>query len=135
MRDAKSTVIYNWFQKVWTEGQAGKIGDFLTENSIGHNAQPDGTATHGREEFRQFYEGFRSQFKDIHITVQDVIAQDDMETAICDVQATFIPTNTPTNFSGICAVRIENGKIAEAWNHFDFLKMYKQIGFELVAKV
>ena len=25
-------------------------------------------------------------------------------------------------------VRVEGGKIAEAWNHYDFLDMYQQLG-------
>jgi predicted ester cyclase len=25
-------------------------------------------------------------------------------------------------------VRLENGKIAEAWNNIDFMEMYKQVG-------
>jgi predicted ester cyclase len=25
-------------------------------------------------------------------------------------------------------VRVENGKIVEAWNNFDFMKMYRQLG-------
>jgi hypothetical protein len=38
-------------------------------------------------------------------------------------------------FGGIVMVRIEGGKIVESWNHFDFLTMYKQIGYDLVEKI
>jgi predicted ester cyclase len=31
----------------------------------------------------------------------------------------------------MCIARIENGKIAEAWNNFDFLSMYQQLGMQL----
>jgi predicted ester cyclase len=31
-------------------------------------------------------------------------------------------------FSGLCMVRVEGGKIAEAWNQYDFLSMHQQLG-------
>ncbi|HEX8177354.1 MAG TPA: ester cyclase [Pyrinomonadaceae bacterium] len=30
--------------------------------------------------------------------------------------------------SGMTIVRVENGKIAEAWNNFDFMSMFRQLG-------
>jgi predicted ester cyclase len=40
----------------------------------------------------------------------------------------FKATNAPVQFSGIAIVRIKDGKIAEAWNQFDFMEMNKQLG-------
>jgi hypothetical protein len=37
-------------------------------------------------------------------------------------------TNRPVEFTGICIVRICEGKIAEAWNNFDFMSMFQQLG-------
>jgi predicted ester cyclase len=37
-------------------------------------------------------------------------------------------TQSPVEFTGITIVRIDNGKIVDAWNNFDFMTMYKQIG-------
>jgi predicted ester cyclase len=36
------------------------------------------------------------------------------------------------NFTGIVIARFSDGKIVEAWNAFDFLSMYKQLGQKLV---
>jgi predicted ester cyclase len=40
----------------------------------------------------------------------------------------FAATGQSTEFTGITIVRIEQGKIVEAWNNFDFMTMYKQLG-------
>jgi predicted ester cyclase len=37
-------------------------------------------------------------------------------------------TDSPVDFTGIAIVRIENGKIVEAWNNFDFMTLHKQVG-------
>ena len=34
----------------------------------------------------------------------------------------------PVEFSGMTIVRIKDGKITEAWNEFDFMKMYQTLG-------
>jgi len=30
--------------------------------------------------------------------------------------------------TGVAIVRIKNGQIVEAWNNFDFMTLYKQLG-------
>jgi predicted ester cyclase len=35
---------------------------------------------------------------------------------------------SPVEFTGISILRVENGKIVEAWNNFDFMKMHQQLG-------
>jgi predicted ester cyclase len=37
-------------------------------------------------------------------------------------------TQSPVEFTGITIVRVANGKIAEAWNNFDFMRLHKQVG-------
>ena len=34
----------------------------------------------------------------------------------------------PVDFWGMTMVRVRDGKIVEAWNTFDFLSFYQQIG-------
>jgi len=38
------------------------------------------------------------------------------------------PTDQPVDFTGMVIVRVADGKIVEAWNEFDFMKMYDQVG-------
>ncbi|HET9713296.1 MAG TPA: ester cyclase, partial [Pyrinomonadaceae bacterium] len=69
------------------------------------------------------------------VTVEDVVAEGDKVVARCSVRGThtgehlgFEATNAPVEFEGVAIVRIKDGKIVEAWNHFDFLEMNKQLG-------
>ena len=41
------------------------------------------------------------------------------------------PTNKAVSITGMCIARVENGKIVEGWNNFDFLSMYQQLGMTL----
>jgi predicted ester cyclase len=40
----------------------------------------------------------------------------------------FKATGARAEFDGIAIVRVSNGKFVEAWNNFDFMKMYRQLG-------
>jgi predicted ester cyclase len=41
------------------------------------------------------------------------------------------PSNKPASFTGMCIMRIADGKIVKGWNNFDFLSMYQQLGMQL----
>jgi predicted ester cyclase len=67
----------------------------------------------------------------IKVSVEDVISQDDLESARTTVSAVHSESGRNVSFSGMCMVRIVEGKIAEAWNNYDFLNLYQQLGQKL----
>ncbi len=68
-----------------------------------------------RQVLKFFYNNFKTQFHDIKIDVGDVIGEDDIEAARTTVSAVHTASGKPVTFSGICMVKVANGKIAEAW--------------------
>jgi predicted ester cyclase len=69
------------------------------------------------------------------IVVEDMVAEGDKVAARCSVRAKhegqFLgreATKSPVDFTGITIVRIEKGKIVEAWNNFDFMTLHRQVG-------
>ena len=127
MRNKKSTLLHRWFEEVWNQNQEDSIDKLMTTESNTHGIvapeQPKGAPG-----FKIFYRGFKDQFENIHLDVKDVISQDDMECALTEVTARHRETGKNVKFSGLCMVRVEDGKIAEAWNHYDFLGLYQQLG-------
>ena len=127
MRNTTSTLLNRWFEEVWNQGREDSIDKLMTTEANAHGIlsddQPKGAAG-----FKIFYQGFKEQFDNIRITIKDVVSQDDMECALTDVAATHRETGKDVTFSGLCMVRVEDGKIAEAWNHYDFLGMHQQLG-------
>jgi predicted ester cyclase len=94
-----------------------------------------GEAIKGIKDFDQFHAQFVNAFPNIQVTVDDLIAEGDKVAARCTVSAKhtgdalgFAPTHAYVDFTGIAIVRIKYGKIVEAWNNFDFMKMNRQLG-------
>jgi predicted ester cyclase len=131
MRNVQSTLCYKWFDEVWNKGDEDAIdrmmGEAATAKGIGGDTQPLGAAG-----FKTFFRDFRSQFHDINVEVEDVISEDDMEVARTNVTAVHTASGTPVNFNGMVMTKLADGKIIEAWNNYDFLTMYQQLGQKLV---
>ena len=136
MSETNKAVMRRWFEEVWNQGRTEAIDELLADDVVIHGLMDAaGNPVRGAEAFREFHRQFRGAFPNMNITVEDVIAEGDRAVARCDVRGQhsgdhlgFKATNAPVQFSGIAIVRIENGKIAEAWNQFDFMEMNKQLG-------
>ena len=136
MSQDNKEIMHRWFEQVWNKGNVSVINELLAEDAVIHGlSDPSGTPVTGREAFREFHSQFRTAFPDIIVDVEDCIAEDDKVVARCSVRARHSgelmgvgPTDADVDFTGIAIIRVDNGRIVEAWNNFDFLKMNKQLG-------
>jgi steroid delta-isomerase-like uncharacterized protein len=136
MSDANKQLVRRWFEEVWNKGRVEAVDEMLGADAVVHGLSDDSeTPLLGAAGFKPFHERFREAFPDITVTVDDLIAEGDKVAARCSVQGKhqgrslgFDATQAPVEFTGMVIVRIDNGKIVEAWNNFDFMTMYKQVG-------
>ncbi len=125
-----------WFDEVWNKGRADAIDEMFADDGIAHGLSED--IEHpitGPAGFRPFHATFRGAFPDIQVVVEEMIAEGDKVAARCTVRGRHdgnelgvAATKAPVDFTGIAIVRIRDGKIVEAWNNFDFMRMNRQIG-------
>ena len=136
MSDENSALIRRWFEEVWNKGREEAIDELFAAEGIAHGlADEAGNDLRGPQDFKPFFRKFRSAFPEIEVVVEDTVAEGDKVAARCVVRGKhqsdslgFAATGQATEFTGITIVRIEKGKIVEAWNNFDFMTMYKQLG-------
>lgn len=136
MSTESKDLIRRWFEEVWNKGREDAIDEMFAADGIAHGLTEEGDKTlRGPEQFKPFHRTFRSAFPDLEVVVEDTIAEGDKLAARCTVRGKhqsdslgFAATGLSTDFTGITIVRIERGKIVEAWNNFDFMRMYKQLG-------
>jgi steroid delta-isomerase-like uncharacterized protein len=129
-------LIRRWFEEVWNKGRAEAIDEMFAADGIAHGlAGADGAPLRGPADFKPFFHTFKNAFPDIEVIVEDAIAEGDMVAARCTVRGRhqghtlgFAATERPVAFDGICITRWRDGQIVEAWNNFDFMTMYQQLG-------
>lgn len=133
---AGHTILHRWYEEVWNKGRAELIDEMIAPEAIAHGLEdPSGNPVRGPAEFKKFFTGFRAAFPDIHITVKETVSENDLVVAYCSVKAThtgeafgMAATGMPVSFEGMLMFRVRDGKCVEAWNCFDFLKMFQQMG-------
>lgn len=129
-------LIHRWFEEVWNNQREDAIDEMLAEECIVNGLNDaEGNPLRSPEEFKTLHRAFLSAYPDLKITVEDTVCEGDKVVARCTVKAThegeglgITPTNQSIEFTGLTMVRTKDGKIVEAWNEFDFMKMYSQAG-------
>ncbi len=130
------TLLHQWFEEVWNNKSEDAIDELFAEDGIANGLNDaDGNPLRGPENFKTLHRAFLAAYPDLTITVEDTVSEGDKIAARCTVRATHTgdglgvaPTNQPVEFTGMTIVKIKDGKIVEAWNEFDFMKMYSQVG-------
>ena len=134
-----TTVLHRWFEEVWNQGRESTIDELLANGAVAHGLiGPDGQPVKDVAGFKPFYRHFRAAFPNIRIAIEDTLLDGDKVAARCVVTATHTgpgvmasPTGKDVSITGMCIVRVIDGKIVESWNNFDFLSLYKQLGMTL----
>jgi steroid delta-isomerase-like uncharacterized protein len=131
-----ASLIRRWFDEVWNKGRAEAIDELFDEEGVAHGlADETGSSLRGPSGFKPFFHKFREAFPEIEVVVEDTVSEGDKVAARCTVRGHhrgdtlgFKATDSPVEFTGIAIVRVSNGKIVEAWNNFDFMSMFQQLG-------
>ena len=131
-----AAVVRRWFEEVWNRGREEAIDELFDEEGVAHGlADESGAALRGPTGFKPFFRRFREAFPEMEVVVEDTVSEGDKVAARCTVRGRhrgdslgFKATDSPVEFDGICIVRLREGKIAEAWNNFDFMSMFQQLG-------
>lgn len=135
-QEKNKALVHRWFEEVWNKGRTDAIEEMLAEEALVHGLSDEsGAPLRGTADFRVFHQNFHSAFPDIQVTVEDALADSDRVAVRCTVRGQhtgdtlgFEATAKSAEFSGITIARIQDDKIVEAWNNFDFMSLYKQLG-------
>jgi len=131
--DAPATLIRRVIDEAFNAGQLDVIDQVLAADYLDHQAGPD--APRGPEGFKRFVRAFRATFPDVHITVEELIAEGDKVALRVTWRGTQLgalgavpATGLPVEFPGFHVYRFEDGKVAEHWGLQDDLGLLLQLG-------
>lgn len=130
------TLLHRWFEEIWNNGREETIDELFAEDGIGYGLPTEnGEPIRGPKEFKVLFRNFREAFPNIKVELGETVAGGEKIAAVCYVSGSHegtgigvAPTNQAVDFMGIVMIKVKDGKIVEAWNSFDFMKMYSQVG-------
>ena len=136
MTEQNKTNFKRLYEEVFNQGNFDAADELIGPNVVEHQQQP-GVAPDaaGPELVKQIARFFRFAFPDLHIAVDDLIAEGDRVAARVTIAGThqgemlgIPPTGKQVEISSIDIIRFEDGKAAEHWGETDIMSMMQQLG-------
>ena len=128
-----NSFLHRWFEEVWNNKRESAVDELLAEDGVGYGLP--GGEIRGPAAFKEYQRALISAYPDLWVHVEETITEGDKIAARCRVTGVhqgeglgLSATNKPVEFTGLCMVRVKDGKIVEAWNEFNFMEMYQQLG-------
>jgi steroid delta-isomerase-like uncharacterized protein len=127
-------LIRRWIEEVWNHGREELIEQMRAPDTVAMGLGEGTQKSRGQAPFKTFYSNLRGTFGDLHLKIEDIIAEGDKVVVRFSAKGTHTgsllapATGRRVKFFGIIIARIAHGKIAESWNNIDQLGMLRQIG-------
>jgi steroid delta-isomerase-like uncharacterized protein len=145
LSETNKTVSRRFFEEVFSKGNLNVLDEIIAKDHVNSGPGTISGLPNGLEGTKQFVTAYRNAFPDIHLTIDEQIAEGDKVVTRWTGHGTHqgelagLPaTGKSTTVTGIVVDRLVNGKIAESWGIFDEFGMMQQLGViptpELAAK-
>ncbi len=133
MSAENKAIVRRLIEEGFNRGNLEVYEELVAPDFVNHSAPPGVPPT--REGWKQIAAMFRTAFPDLHLHIEDEIAEGDLVTTRFTGHGTHqgelmgIPaTGKEVTFSGINIARIAGGKIMERREEFDMMGMMVQLG-------
>lgn len=134
MPEENKNLVRRWFEEVWNKRRISAIPEMYHPSGRAHGfPEPDSVLT-GPEEFAAVCKNFYETFGDIHITVDDLIAEGDKVAVRWTATMThtghglgFPATSQQVKLPGSSFLICGNGMILDGWNQMDFTRVQMQL--------
>lgn len=128
-------VIHRLYEETWNKGNLNMADECYPAKFMQHDPSSPDKIWGTSDSHKQMVAHIRQAFPDLHIVIEDTIAEGDRVAIRYTVTGTHkgvfngIPATGKTiDVTGYEIVRIENGKIAELWNLSDTFTTLRQLG-------
>jgi predicted ester cyclase len=123
------------WEEIFNKGNLAIIPELIAPNWVEHTPLGD---IKGPEGFKQGPIIMRNAFPDIHVTIEDILADGDKTVTRFTMTGTFkgeykgiAPTGRKLIFRGILITQWAGGKEVEAWAAYNMLAFYQQLGIPI----
>lgn len=120
-------------EEIFNKGDLAVADELIASNYVYHGS--GGQEYKGPEGFKRIATMFRTACPDLHMTVEDMVAEGDKVAHRLTIRGThkgelmgIAPTGKQLTISAVTISRFAGGKEAEAWSNLDMLGMYQQLG-------
>ncbi len=130
--EENKALVHRGIEEIWNQKNLAILDELAAPDFVCHNPT---MTTQGLEQYKQLVTMYFTAFPDLHITIEDQVAEGDKVvtryTARGTHQGSFMgipPTGKQGVVTGIGIDRFANGKLVEDWINNDDLGLLQQLG-------
>ena len=138
VEEQNKEVVKRYWNGKWNERRPEILDELQTSDVVYHGTS---MVMNNLEEYKQVYGAFLSAIHDSQLTIDGIIAEDDMITTRVTLSGVhkgelegIPPTINSITIRAFTVFRLVDGKIAEEWEIFDEMGFMMQLGMELKPK-
>jgi predicted ester cyclase len=131
--DDNKRIYRDFIERGFNNGELSALDELLAPGYVNHDAPPGMSS--GADGVKQIITMFRGAFPDLHIAMEDQVAEGDLVSTRSLMSGThegtlfgIAPTQNRVQMPGLTMVRVRDGKIVEAWVKNDTQSLMRQIG-------
>ena len=135
LTETNKTVSRRFLEEVFGKGKLNVLDEIIAKDHVNSGPGTIPGLPNGPEGSKQFVTAYRNAFPDLHLTIDEQIAEGDKVVTRWTGHGTHqgelagLPaTGKSSTVTGISIDRIVNGKIAESWGIFDEFGLMQQLG-------
>lgn len=125
-RTTNAEILKDWYDQVWVHGDIDAIDKFFVPDLVATGIVPE--MQMGRDDFQDLVMAFRAHVGDIDVQLPKTVENGDWLAAFLHVNTTRADNGAPIVVTGQVMARFDDGKIVEAYNQFDFVSLFEQLG-------
>lgn len=122
----KRELLEAFYQRVWIGGDTA-----LATEMFATQGKAEGMVTGmamGGVDFGTIVEAFMALLEEPTYRIDRTVEEGDWLSALVTVEAHAASDGRPVSFNGQIMLRYTDGKVAEAYNHFDYVTLFEQLG-------
>jgi predicted ester cyclase len=132
--EASRQIAIRWFEEVWNQKNEAAIDEMFSAKGKAYGFPEADSILVGPEAFKLIYRTFVGAFPDVHLTLHQVIAEDDRVAILWSFEATHLgdhlgipPTGRSITHHGAAFVIISDNQIVEGWNEIDMHNLFQKL--------
>jgi len=123
---ANTDVMREWFSRVWERGDVSAIDELFVPDTLAQGIVPD--MEMGVDEFKFLVATIQEMITPPQIRIDKMMEQDDWIAGMMTLVAETQEHRKPVQVSCMVFCRFKDGQIVEAYNSFDFVGFFEQLG-------
>ena len=126
MSEANKLLLKRWFEQVWNQKNEAAIDEMFNKHGKSHGFPEPDSVLLGPEAFKAVHRNFVGAFPDLHVEVEDVVAEGDHVAVRWRVSMThlgdhlgFPATGKKETLDGSSFLIVKDNQVMEGWNQMD----------------